>query len=177
MSQVLQILLYWRAASAQWLSARLGTQGSHVQIHPSSDRSFFLNFFRRRRALGMRISNSLTNRWRIRFFRAFQSCEKWGKRRVSISFPSQRRRSPMPSMKWSLGDMGLQGCQPIRPSWKLVLLSITKPRMTADDPQASLHQQIPLLFSLLCTAPPSNANFQGAREVSRPPLLEGRRWS
>ena len=44
---------------------------------------------------------------------------------------------------------------------------------TADDPQASLLQQLPLLLSLLWTALPSNANFQGAREVSRPPLVEG----
>ena len=45
---------------------------------------FFPNFFRQRRTLRMRISNPHTNRWRIRFFRAFQSCEKWGKRRASL---------------------------------------------------------------------------------------------
>ena len=43
---------------------------------------------------------------------------------------------------------------------------------TADDPQASMLQQLPLLLSIFWTAPPSNANFQGAREVFRPPLVE-----
>ena len=55
----------------------------------------------------------------------------------------------MPSMNWSLGDTGL-----------------------GDDPQAGLLQQLPLLLSLLWTVPPFNANFQGAKEVSRPPLVE-----
>ena len=41
---------------------------------------------------------------------------------------------------------------------------------TADDRQASLIQQHPLLFSLPWTAPPSNANFHGDIEVSRRPL-------
>ena len=82
----------------------------------------------------------------------------------------------MPSMNWSLGDTGLRGCQPLRPSGKLALLSITKPRLTtADDPKASLLQQLPVLLSLLCTLPSFNASFQGAREFSRPPLVEGTR--
>ena len=45
---------------------------------------------------------------------------------------------------------------------------------TADDPQGSLLQQYPLLLSLLWTVPPFNANFQGAKEVSRLPLVEGK---
>ena len=60
--------------------------------------------------------------------------------RQTVTSP-QRRRSRMPSMNWSLGDTGLRVCQPLRPSWKLALLSITKPRMTtADEPQVSLLQ-------------------------------------
>ena len=44
---------------------------------------------------------------------------------------------------------------------------------TADDPQASLLQQLLLLLRLLWRALTSNANFQGAREVFRPPLVGG----
>ena len=54
----------------------LGLKGRRFESTLHLTEVFFLNFFRRRRARGMRISNPPTNPWRIRFSRAFQSCEK-----------------------------------------------------------------------------------------------------
>ena len=104
----------------------LGLKGRRFESTLHLTEVFFLNFFRRRRALGTRISNLLISRWRIRFFRDFQLQEMREKAsepfakfrsypRQTVTSP-QRKRSPMPSMNWSLGDTGLKGCQPFPPS-------------------------------------------------------------